>query len=162
MMLRLPQSVLVALGQQAQSHRPRECCGLVVGGVGGPEAIWPLPNIARSHNSFEAHPEALLAAWMALRGHAWVLWAIYHSHPSSPAAPSAQDLIAAQRARWRVPHIIIAAESIQAWWLDDGVATEIMIEETLNPLPDALFRQERNAQESVWYLDRGFKGVNDA
>lgn len=81
---------LLALAQ----HSPeREVCGLV-GAVGDrPSTVYPVKNIAaNAEQAFEMDPQDQINALKTMRVRKERLFAIYHSHPTSPAEPSARDL----------------------------------------------------------------------
>jgi proteasome lid subunit RPN8/RPN11 len=82
----------------ARETAPAECCGLVVGyrgsgGAGGAivEAV-RTRNIAGDPNRFEIHPADHIHARRAARLRGLEVLGFYHSHPHSPATPSATDL----------------------------------------------------------------------
>lgn len=87
----LPRRIYDKMIAQARVGRPYEVCALLRGGEGVVKDWYPVRNIAadRRHD-YEIAPEALLAAF------AWEesgdeLIAIFHSHPYTPAYPSASD-----------------------------------------------------------------------
>lgn len=81
---------LLALAQQAPQQ---EICGLI-GAVGTlPATVYPVSNAAHTpENTFEMDPQDQIRALKIMREKGETLFAIYHSHPRSPAEPSARDL----------------------------------------------------------------------
>ena len=76
----------------ARAERPLEACGLLGGRSARVEKVYPLPNAERSPVRYLADPEAQLQAMLEIEKLGWEIVAIYHSHPASPAYPSATDL----------------------------------------------------------------------
>lgn len=126
-MISLSQAMREALLAQAQAALPLECVGLIVGKSWQTARLQPLPNVAEHpERAYLAEPSALLAALKALDADDEVLLAIYHSHPSGPAMPSATDL---SEARYEVPHLIVAPATgtIRAFELTPDGYREISI-----------------------------------
>ena len=76
----------------ARAEYPHEACGLLGGQEGRVDEVYPLPNTERSAVRYLADPEAQLQAMLEIEERGWEIVAIYHSHPDSPAYPSATDL----------------------------------------------------------------------
>ena len=76
----------------AEAEYPLEACGILGGREGRSAQVYPLPNVERSAIRYAADPEAQLQAMLEVEGRGWEIMAIYHSHPASPAYPSATDL----------------------------------------------------------------------
>lgn len=77
---------------------PHEGCGLLAtreGLEGEPDVamrFYPGTNVDHSRTRYTMDPIEVLAAFRDLEAHGWRLGAIVHSHPASPASPSATDL----------------------------------------------------------------------
>jgi len=72
---------------------PAECCGLLSGGDGVITDWHPLRNVAdKPETRYFATPEELFAAMRRIRDANQRLLGIYHSHPRTPAYPSASDV----------------------------------------------------------------------
>lgn len=81
----------------ARREAPRECCGLLVGSAARIDECVPLPNIASTPlTRYEIDPAGHIATRRRLRGTDRDVVGAYHSHPTSPAVPSATDLADAQ------------------------------------------------------------------
>ena len=82
-----------AIEGHARRALPSECCGLLSGNSGVITDIHPLRNDAeRPESRYFATPEDLFAAMRRIRESNQVLLGIYHSHPRTPAYPSASDV----------------------------------------------------------------------
>jgi proteasome lid subunit RPN8/RPN11 len=92
----IPRIVHVELFAQARSEQPNECCGILAGtveaGVGRVLIAYPLPNSAATKaKRYLADTRALFRAYEDIKKSGLDLLAVYHSHPTSPAVPSATD-----------------------------------------------------------------------
>jgi [CysO sulfur-carrier protein]-S-L-cysteine hydrolase len=93
----LPSQMVEAIVAHARAELPNEACGLIAGdawpAAGGRPLRWiPTRNALASPYRFEIHPDDLLRHSLAIDDADEVIWAIVHSHVSSPARPSASDL----------------------------------------------------------------------
>lgn len=75
---------------------PNESCGLLGGIVDGDKKIvqmvYPLKNIDRSPEHFSMDIQEQFKVISDIRKNRWQLLANFHSHPSSPARPSEEDI----------------------------------------------------------------------
>ena len=126
----LPRSVADALLAHARAQAPKESCGLIAGdarrGVGA--AYHPARNALASPYRFEVHPEDLVRILGEIEGEGGDLVAIVHSHPRSPAVPSAVDR---REARYPVMQLVISLRGdvpeLRAWWIDGGDSREVPV-----------------------------------
>jgi proteasome lid subunit RPN8/RPN11 len=127
--LRIPRATLDAMIEQAREALPNECCGLLAGHFDAEERTasastrFPLTNVAATPTTrYEADPKELFKAFRDMREQGLEHVAIYHTHPTSQAAPSRTDL---ERAFYPgVVYLIFSMlkepPELRAWWLDDG------------------------------------------
>jgi [CysO sulfur-carrier protein]-S-L-cysteine hydrolase len=124
----LPQSIYDDMLAQARAELPNECCGILAGKIvtadtgalGRVEHRYPLVNALESPIEYSAHDRELLQIEKDKRAREIETLAIYHSHPTTDAVPSAKD-----RERWfqgeNVICLIIslrtAAPEVRAWRL---------------------------------------------
>ena len=130
--VQLPRSIVNQLLHHAQQTSDREVCGLI-GGKGGVAArCYPIANIASTpQRLFAMDPLQHIAAMRCMREHGEELFAIYHSHPSSPALPSAIDM--AQANYPETLYLIISLQTrgvleMQGFFLRDNAVTEVPLE----------------------------------
>jgi proteasome lid subunit RPN8/RPN11 len=80
----------------AQAGLPNEACGLLAGEILGEErfvkGVYGLKNTDESHEHFSMAPEDQFRVISEIRKKGWVLLGNFHSHPSTPARPSAEDI----------------------------------------------------------------------
>ena len=89
----LPRRLAVRLLHAAQCSSDAEICGLVAASDGQPDRFLPVPNVAAEPaREFRMDDAELVAAMQSIREQQQTLWAVFHSHPSAPAEPSARDL----------------------------------------------------------------------
>jgi proteasome lid subunit RPN8/RPN11 len=75
---------------------PHEACGLFAGECRGEEKIvrevYCLTNIDKSAEHFSIAPEEQFKVIADIRKNGWVLLGNFHTHPETPARPSAEDV----------------------------------------------------------------------
>jgi len=92
-LISITDAVMKSMHEHALSARPAECCGLLSGSDGLITSLYPLRNDSeRPESRYFASPEDLFSAMRRIRDAGQVLLGIYHSHPRSPAYPSASDV----------------------------------------------------------------------
>lgn len=107
--LRLPRAVYEAMLQQARGTPREEVCGLLGGRGATACRYYPVRNIAADRQcEFLMEPEEQIEAMRSMRECDESMVAIFHSHPDSPAVPSALDLA---RAAYPDTIYLIAATS---------------------------------------------------
>lgn len=91
--MQITEAVRASMIDHARRALPAECCGLLSGGDGMITDWHPLRNVAdRPETRYFATPEELFAALRRIRDAKQKLLGIYHSHPRTPAYPSAADV----------------------------------------------------------------------
>ena len=97
-MIRIESEAWAAMVSHAQQAYPNECCGAMIGSIGGDtktvQVAMPLENAFEGAQAarYELRPEDLLAADKAARERSMDLIGIYHSHPDCDAYFSKTDL----------------------------------------------------------------------
>jgi [CysO sulfur-carrier protein]-S-L-cysteine hydrolase len=129
---RLPASMSAAIVEHARRALPNEACGVVAGdrpwADGGRPLRWiPLENAHASPFRYAIEPEALLALTIELDDAGEAIWAIVHSHPSSPAEPSPTDIREAfyPEALQLIVSLAGSEPLIRAWRVADGAASPV-------------------------------------
>ena len=91
-MLRIPLVINDAIITHAREGFPLEVCG-ILGGIDGKVSInFPMTNTDASNEHFMMDPREQFAVVKELRSKGLAMVGIYHSHPESPARPSAEDI----------------------------------------------------------------------
>jgi proteasome lid subunit RPN8/RPN11 len=76
----------------ARAEAPRECCGLLIGAGTAVTEAAPARNIADRPTRFLIDPQDHVDAIRRARARGLEVLGFYHSHPHSPAIPSATDV----------------------------------------------------------------------
>ena len=90
--MRVARRALDEMIAAAWHAKPSECCGVLLGTAGAITETAPTRNLADDPNRFLIDPEGHIAARREGRRRGLELVGFYHSHPHSPAVPSATDL----------------------------------------------------------------------
>jgi [CysO sulfur-carrier protein]-S-L-cysteine hydrolase len=91
-MLKIPQSIINELIDQAKSGLPEEVCGYLAGKDQEVLKRIPLTNIDHSPEHFAFDPSEQFRAVRETRNLGLDILANYHSHPETPARPSQEDI----------------------------------------------------------------------
>jgi proteasome lid subunit RPN8/RPN11 len=90
--VQIPRTLVNQLLHQAQLSPSQEVCGLV-GQRGQQSECYPIENVATDASVlFALNASEQLAAFKSMEQKGQTLFAIYHSHPSSPPVPSDIDI----------------------------------------------------------------------
>jgi proteasome lid subunit RPN8/RPN11 len=82
-----------AIVDHAKREAPRECCGILAGRNGAPMRLYETRNVAAGNRLYEIDPAQLIdLEFRELPAQGSEIVGIYHSHPESPAYPSATDV----------------------------------------------------------------------
>jgi [CysO sulfur-carrier protein]-S-L-cysteine hydrolase len=91
--IELPRNIVNQLLELSLNSPDKEICGLIASHNGQATRCYPLLNIAhKPSQQFQADPQQQINAMRHMREQDHTLFAIYHSHPQSPAIPSAADI----------------------------------------------------------------------
>jgi proteasome lid subunit RPN8/RPN11 len=91
--IQIPRKIANQLLHLAQISPDLEVCGLIGSKAGLPCSCYPVKNTAEQpQQRFQLDPSQQISAMAKMRDLGEELFAIYHSHPTSPAIPSVTDL----------------------------------------------------------------------
>jgi [CysO sulfur-carrier protein]-S-L-cysteine hydrolase len=90
--LTLPRWIYQALLAQARAVAPVEACAILAGREGRVQALFPMTNRDSSADHFMMDPVEQFAVVRAVRAAGQQMLAVHHSHPTTPAWPSAEDI----------------------------------------------------------------------
>lgn len=91
--IQIPRKITTQLLHLAQISPDKEICGLIGSKNGFPISCYPVNNAAEQpQQRFLLDAKQQIAAMTIIRERDEQLFAIYHSHPTAPAQPSAADL----------------------------------------------------------------------
>ena len=121
--------VLAGIGRHARAEAPLECCGLLAGKDDLIDEYICTENVKASEVEYQVDPAAHIAAMKSLRARGRVILGAYHSHPRTPAVPSATDLAEAHDADllYVIVSLCDAQPDIRAYRLQDGTFVEVPV-----------------------------------
>jgi len=134
--LLVPSTIVSHLVADARAVAPQEACGLLAGRGDQVLAYHPMTNQDRSAEHFSMDPREQFAAAKAMRDAGHALLAVFHSHPATPARPSAEDIRLALTPG--VLHVILSladpcGPDLRAFAIQDGVTTPVPVEVSPEP-----------------------------
>jgi proteasome lid subunit RPN8/RPN11 len=91
-MIRIPRSIVEKIAEQARQEAPNEACGYLCGVDHEVRQRYPLTNMDRSPEHFTLDPREQFATVKEARRLGLRPVAVYHSHPSTPARLSREDI----------------------------------------------------------------------
>jgi proteasome lid subunit RPN8/RPN11 len=129
-MLTISRKIYDLLIAHAREGFPLEVCGILGGTAGQVSAIFPMTNTDASAEHFMMDPKEQFAVIKELRRQDQEMLAIYHSHPASPARPSAEDIRLALTPD--IAHAIISLQDpehpvVKLFEINNGVVTEVAV-----------------------------------
>jgi proteasome lid subunit RPN8/RPN11 len=106
-MIQLPRTIVNQILAHAQRFPEQEICGLIGADAGQPLHSYPVDNSdAQPRSRFTMDPKQQIDAMRKMRDSGEELFAIYHSHPHTPAMPSVTDL---EQAAYPEAHYLIVS-----------------------------------------------------
>lgn len=114
----------------ARRELPRECCGLIGGAAGNASELHELTNLEAGVDRYLIDDAEVYRIYREWDDRGFEIVAIYHSHPTSPAHPSATDV---SLAFWSEATYLICsledpeAPSLRAFRIVDERISEIPI-----------------------------------
>ena len=133
-MLRLSSQDYQTILDHARAALPNEGCGLLAGENAGDEKtvrkVYCLENPDKSPEHFSMDPEEQFKAVADMRKSGWTLLGNFHSHPATPARPSAEDIRLAFDPSLSYVILSLAADEpvIKSYRIQKGSAAEEALE----------------------------------
>ena len=129
--LQIPKNIFEQMLQQAKEEAPIEACGVLAGKDGTIEKIYKMTNIDHSTTHFMLAPKEQFDVIKDIRAADIEMLAIYHSHPETPARPSAEDIRLALMPD--VTYVIVSLQDpeaavVKGFLIKDGNVTEVPVE----------------------------------
>jgi proteasome lid subunit RPN8/RPN11 len=119
-----------AILQHCLGSLPNEACGLLGGTVDKGQktvcSVHLLTNVDNSPEHFSMDPKQQFSAVKEMRTNGWTLLGNFHSHPASPARPSAEDkrLAFDPEASYLILSLAESAPVLKSFKLQTGIVTE--------------------------------------
>jgi proteasome lid subunit RPN8/RPN11 len=126
--------VLAGIVGHARDAAPLECCGLLAGKDGLIDEYICTNNVRASEVAYEVDPVEHIAAIKSLRARGRLILGAYHSHPRTPAVPSATDLAEAHDPELLYVIVSLCYErpDVRAYRLQDGTFVEVPVVAAVN------------------------------
>ncbi len=130
--LEIPTYIFEDMLEQAKAEAPIECCGILAGSGGKVEKLYKMTNAELRSDHFMMAPEQQFEAVKDIRSSSLDMLAIYHSHPETPARPSAEDIRLALTPG--VVYLIVSLHgpnggpAVKGFQIEDGNVTEVPVE----------------------------------
>lgn len=129
--LEIPNDIFTDMLAQARAEAPIECCGILAGSGGRVERLYKMTNAEHRSDHFMMAPEQQFTAIKDIRSASLDMLAIYHSHPETPARPSAEDIRLALTPG--VVYLIVSLQGgngpvVKGFQIEDGMTTEVPVE----------------------------------
>jgi len=129
MRLGIPHDIYTQMVARARAEAPVEACGILAGAEGNVRRLYGMTNTDGACDHFLMEPKEQFAVVKDIRSRGLEMLAIYHSHPESPARPSAEDIRLALMPD--VIHVIVSllddAPAVKGFIIDDAVVTEVPV-----------------------------------
>lgn len=116
--------------EQARTQAPVETCGILAGRDNKVEKLYTMTNAEKSSEHFMMEPKEQFKVVKDIRSSGLEMVAIYHSHPATPARPSAEDIRLALTPD--VIHVIVSLQDsnapvVEGFLIEDGNVTEVPV-----------------------------------
>ncbi len=130
MKLKIPNHIFEQMLEQAKAQAPVEACGILAGSNGRIEKLYKMTNAEQRSDHFMMEPEEQFEAVKDIRSNSLDMLAIYHSHPQTPARPSAEDIRLALTPG--VIYVIVSLQGtngpvVKGFQIEDGTITEVPV-----------------------------------
>lgn len=128
--MEIPADIFEQMVAQAKTQAPVEACGILAGRDNRVEEFYEMTNVNNSSDHFMMEPKEQFAVAKNMRAAGLEPLAIYHSHPATPARPSAEDIRLAFMPD--VTYVILSLQEptnpeVKAFKIEDGVVTAMSV-----------------------------------
>ena len=128
--LTIPSNIFEQIIAQAKAQAPIEACGILAGRDGQVEKLYEMTNVDKSNVHFMMTPEEQFKVIKDIRSAGHQMLAIYHSHPETPARPSAEDIRLALTPD--VIYIIVSLKdtepAVKGFLIEDDNVSEVSVQ----------------------------------
>ncbi len=128
--LKIPNNIFEQMLEQAKAQALIEACGILAGKDGAVQKLYKMTNADQSSNHFMMEPKEQFKVAKDIRAAGLEMLAIHHSHPETPARPSAEDIRFAFTPN--VTYVIVSlqdtnAAAVKGFLIEDGNVTEVPV-----------------------------------
>ncbi len=130
MKLEIPTNIFEQMVAQAKALAPIEACGILAGKDNKAEKLFEMTNADHRSDHFMMEPKEQFTVVKNIRSADLEMLAIYHSHPETPARPSAEDIRLALTPD--VIYVIVSLQdandaNVKGFLIEDGTGTEVPV-----------------------------------
>lgn len=130
MKLEIPTNIFERMVAQAKALAPIEACGILAGKDNKAEKLFEMTNADNRSDHFMMEPKEQFTVVKNIRSADLEMLAIYHSHPETPARPSAEDIRLALTPD--VIYVIVSLQdakvpAVKGFFIEDGTVTEVPV-----------------------------------
>lgn len=123
--MKIPKGIIDMIYEQAEDEAPLEACGYLAGKESVITSHYKMTNVDKSETHFTFDPSEQFQVAKRVRVEGLELIAVYHSHPTSPARPSKEDIRLAHDSS--IIYVILSLENgnrtCGAFNIKDGTVT---------------------------------------
>ena len=128
--LEIPSNIFGRMVEQAKAEAPVEACGILAGSDGKVEKLYKMINADKSCDHFMMEPKEQFTVVKDIRSAGLKMLAIYHSHPQTPARPSAEDIRLALTPD--VIYVIVSVQdakrpNVKGFLIENGNVTDVPV-----------------------------------
>lgn len=127
----IPAAIREAMIAHARACHPEEACGLLaVDAAGRLVFCYPTTNVLHSPTNYTIDPVEHFRALRHAEARGWELGGAFHSHPHTPAFPSATDVRLAAEPDWLYVLVGLAdvtRPEVRGFRIRDGRVTEVSV-----------------------------------
>jgi proteasome lid subunit RPN8/RPN11 len=128
--LEIPTNIFEQMVAQAKALAPIEACGILAGKDNKAEKLFEMTNADNRSDHFMMEPKEQFTVVKNIRSADLEMLAIYHSHPETPARPSAEDIRLALTPD--VIYVIVSLQdakvpAVKGFFIEDGTVTEVPV-----------------------------------
>jgi proteasome lid subunit RPN8/RPN11 len=125
----IPKNLFDEMISHCKEAHPNEVCGILAGKGSEILKVYKMANIEKSPVSYEFDSREHIKAIRDMRENNLAMLAIFHSHPSSPAYPSAKDVSLAfyDDCVYVIVSLMEQEPVIKGFLIGEGVIKEIRI-----------------------------------
>jgi len=128
--LQIPNNIFEQMLKQAKAEAPIEACGILAGKDGEVEKLYKMTNADQSSDHFMMEPKEQFKVGKDIRSAGLEMLAIYHTHPTTPARLSAEDIRMALTPN--ITYIIVSLQDsagpvIKGFLIQEGDIAEVPV-----------------------------------
>lgn len=133
-MIKISRILVDLMLNQAKRSLPIECCGILAGTVQDNilevVEIYPMTNVDNSPEHFSLDPKEQFEVYYSIRNKNLKMLGNYHSHPSTPARPSVEDIRLAYDPDvvYMIVSLMEETPILKAFHIENGEYTQISLE----------------------------------